>query len=55
MTIAQLLAAPPNVINVGAATFADALVAQGAKVVDVRWSPPPSVPPEIARLLEKLM
>lgn len=55
MTIAELLASPPKVINVGAASFAEALIAQGADVVDVRWSPPLTIDPEIERLLEKLM
>ena len=55
MTLAELFAAPPKVINVGAGNFAEALVAQGAEVVDVLWSPPPSIDPEIERLLEKLI
>lgn len=55
MKFAELLAAPPKVINVGVGDFAQALVAQGAEVVDVRWSPPASIDPEIERLLEQLL
>lgn len=55
MTFAELLASPPKVVNVGVGDFARALVAQGAEVVDVRWSPRSSIDPEIERLLEKLL
>lgn len=55
MTIFELLAAPPKVINVGVSDFASALVAQGAEVVNVRWSPPANIDPELERLLEKLL
>jgi len=55
VTIFELLATPPKVINVGVTDFASALVAQGAEVVNVRWSPPANIDPELERLLEKLL
>jgi hypothetical protein len=55
MTLAELLASPPKVINVGVSDFAQALIAQRADVVNVRWSPPASIDPDIERLLRHLL
>jgi len=50
----DLLAAPPRVINVGLAMFAENLANEGAKVVHVRWSPPAGGNARLASLLTKL-
>jgi hypothetical protein len=50
----DLLAAPPRVINVGLAMFAENLASEGAKVVHVRWSPPAGGNARLANLLTKL-
>lgn len=55
MIARELLAAAPRVINIGVGDFAEALDAQGAEVVDITWTPPRNVDPEIQRLLEKLL
>jgi hypothetical protein len=55
MTPTDLTRQPPQVINVGIADFADALHAQGADVVDVRWTPPHEIDPEMQQLLERLL
>jgi hypothetical protein len=49
-----LLAAPPRVINVGLAMFAENLANEGGKVVHVRWSPPAGGNARLAGLLSKL-
>ncbi len=49
-----LLAAPPQVINVGLAGFAAELAANGAKVVHVAWTPPAGGDAKLAALLGKL-
>jgi hypothetical protein len=41
-------------VNVGLATFADALRAQGAPVVDVDWRPPGGGDPSLLAVLERL-
>jgi len=50
----DLLAAPPRVINVGLAMFAENLANAGGKVVHVRWSPPAGGNARLAGLLSKL-
>jgi FdrA protein len=49
-----LLAAPPRVINVGLARFAEDIAAQGAGVVHVRWAPPAGGDQRLAELLSRL-
>lgn len=49
-----LLAAPPQVVNVGLELFAESLARQGARVVHVRWSPPAGGNARLASLLTKL-
>src|SRR5918994_5859756 len=41
-------------VNVGLATFADALRAQGAPVVEVDWRPPADGDPAVRAVLERL-
>ena len=54
-TLSQsLLNGPPQVINLGLATFADELKKQGTTVVHVDWSPPARGNVELANLLSKL-
>lgn len=53
--IQKLLAEGPKAINLGLKEFAEAMAAQGAKVVHVDWSPPPPEAAELADLLEKLL
>lgn len=53
--VQRLLREGPKAINLGLKEFAEALVAQGAKVVHVDWSPPPPEAQELADLLEKLL
>jgi len=50
----DLLAAGPRVVNVGLEIFAGNLVARGARVVHVEWSPPAGGDARLAGLLEKL-
>ena len=50
----SLLQAPPRVINVGLARFAEDLAAQGAAVQHVQWSPPAGGDVRLADLLSKL-
>jgi hypothetical protein len=50
----DLLAAPPRVVNVGLELFAADLVALGAQVVHVQWSPPAGGNAQLAGLLAKL-
>ena len=55
MTPTELTREEPQVINLGVADFAEALNAQGADVIDVRWTPPREVDPEMQHLLERLL
>ena len=55
MDTRRLLESAPKIINVGAVDFAEALVAQGAEVVDVRWKPPHEIDPELEDLLGRLL
>ena len=50
----SLLNGPPQVINLGLASFADELTKQGTGVVHVYWSPPARGDVELANLLSKL-
>jgi FdrA protein len=50
----DLLEAGPRVVNVGLEMFAANLVARGAPVVHVEWSPPAGGDSRLAGLLEKL-
>jgi FdrA protein len=50
----SLLHGPPQVINLGLASFADELTKQGTVVVHVDWSPPARGDVELANLLSKL-
>jgi len=50
----SLLNGPPQVINLGLASFADELTKQGIVVVHVDWSPPARGDLELANLLSKL-
>ena len=50
----SLLNSPPQVINLGLASFADELTKQGTSVVHVDWSPPARGDVELANLLSKL-
>ena len=50
----SLLNGPPQVINLGLASFADELTKQGTVVVHVDWSPPARGDVELANLLSKL-
>jgi hypothetical protein len=50
----SLLNGPPQVINLGLASFADELTKQGTTVVHVDWSPPARGDVELANLLSKL-
>ena len=50
----SLLNGPPQVINLGLASFADELTKQGTVVIHVDWSPPARGDVELANLLSKL-
>ena len=50
----SLLNGPPQVINLGLASFADELTKQGTAVVHVDWSPPARGDVELANLLSEL-
>ena len=50
----SLLNGPPQVINLGLASFADELTKQGTAVVHVDWSPPARGDVELVNLLSKL-
>ena len=50
----SLLNGPPQVINLGLASFAVELTKQGTSVVHVDWSPPARGDVELANLLSKL-
>ncbi len=51
---ADLLAAPPKVVNLGLSVFAAELAARGGAVRHVEWSPPAGGDPDLASLLAKL-
>lgn len=42
------------VVNLGLHDFADALAAQGARVLHVDWTPPHEVDPHLAELLDRM-
>jgi len=50
----SLLNGPPQVINLGLASFADELTKQGTAVVHEDWSPPARGDVELSNLLSKL-
>jgi len=52
--IAALLAAGPDVANVGVSDFSDSLAAQDVPVIQVDWTPPPKLDDDLTRLLEEL-
>lgn len=52
--IAALLAAGPDVANLGLNDFSESLAAQGVPVIQVDWTPPPKLDDELAQLLEEL-
>ena len=52
--IPDLLRTVPVVANVGVRDFALSVAAQGAEVVQVDWSPPPQLEPDLEELLEEL-
>ena len=54
-TVAKsLLNGPPQVINLGLASFADELTKHGTVVLHVDWSPPARGDVELANLLSRL-
>ena len=55
MRFAELLEHPPKVLNIGVREFAEALRLQEAVVVEMSWSPPPTIEPEIEQILGKLI
>ena len=50
----DLIAKGPVVVNIGVGDFAISLEQQGAKVIQVKWSPPRTLRPDLAELLERL-
>jgi hypothetical protein len=50
----RLFASDLKVVNVGSASFTEALLAQGVQVRQVDWRPPAGGDRELARLLEKM-
>jgi hypothetical protein len=52
--IDSLLASGPEAVNVGVREFADSLAAQDVPVIHVDWTPPLSLPDDVAELLEAL-
>jgi hypothetical protein len=52
--IASLLKAPPRVLNIGLAAFADELRAAEIPVLQLDWEPPAIADPRIRALLAKL-
>jgi hypothetical protein len=52
--IAELLRDGPAAVNIGIREFAETLAAQNAHVVQVEWSPPVELEPDLAALLEEL-
>jgi len=55
VTLEELLKVGPRPVNVGIRDFAESLRSQGVPVVEVVWTPPPALKPEVADLLEKLL
>ncbi len=53
--LSELLAGPVVAINVGVQGFGEALEAQGATVVFVKWSPPAGGDQEMLDLLDQLL
>ena len=51
----NLLDQEPIVISLGIATFADAILAQGASVIQVDWSPPAEGDQDLLALLDEFM
>jgi len=54
MSIRQLLSGAPRVVNVGLASFAKELAAQGVSVVQVDWRPPAQGRKDLGELLARL-
>ena len=54
MTPPDVLTAPLGVINIGLASFADDLRAQGVPVVELDWRPPAGGDARLAALLETM-
>ena len=54
MPIRQLLSGAPRVVNVGLASFAKELAAQGVSVVQVEWRPPAQGRKDLGELLARL-
>lgn len=52
--IETLLRDGPVVVNLGLQDFAESLEAQGAKGVQVEWSPPAPLEDDLADLLEEI-
>ncbi len=55
MNQANLFSRPAIVINVGLSLFKDALEGQGIRVINVAWSPPPSMPEDIKQMLDQML
>ncbi|WP_425409802.1 hypothetical protein [Hyphococcus sp.] len=51
----SLLAAAPNVINIGLELFADALEDQSAEVAHVAWQPPVQLEDDLKDILDDLL
>jgi hypothetical protein len=51
----DLLRKGPRVANVGISTFADELNAQKAEVIQVDWTPPVELSPDLKTLLDDLL
>ena len=51
----RLLRSGPVAVNVGVQDFAQALQAQGVRVVHVAWAPPAGGDAEMMALLDKLL
>lgn len=52
--VRALLAEGPRAVAIGVRSFAESLAAQDVPVVQVDWSPPPQLEPDVAELLEAL-
>lgn len=44
-----------KVVNIGLQSFYEALIAQGVQAVQIDWTPPVELKPEIADLLDDLL
>ncbi len=53
--ILKLFNSELKVINIGLEIFKDDLEAQGVKVVQVRWQPPPKLEKEYEDILAKIL